>query len=77
MISTAKQTISDAALADFCHFNALRWDALAEDRQEVESRLKTCHHDRGFDTIRGERVCRDCGEVLSKDAMFAMAYGGV
>ena len=53
-----------------CEINSSIGEMLAEDRREVQARLAVCHHEHGFYTVQGERICRDCGrmEAISKEA---------
>lgn len=46
-----------------CETNAAIAEMLAEDRHEVAARLAICRHRHGFYTVRGQRVCRDCGGI--------------
>ena len=48
-----------------CEINSSIGEMLAEDRREVRARLAVCHHEHGFYTVQGERICRDCGKVVA------------
>ena len=59
-----------------CEETSALAEMLADDRWEVEVRLRVCRHRHGVYVARGRRVCRDCGEVISKEDVLRVIYGG-
>ena len=55
----------DYAFERDCERNAAIGEMLAQDRRAIQRRLAVCHHNR-FNVIRGQRVCRDCGQVFTR-----------